>query len=324
MPAEPHVIDELDRRIVERLRDDGREPNRSLATALGVGEATIATRLKRLDAAGAMRVVALTDMEGFGFPFLAFALVTVSGRPAAAVGTDLAAIPEVISVTVATGRFDIVACVLARTRSELGELFGVRLPRVAGVERVRCEFAIDVLRYDSEWAALRTAGATPDLLPGPELRADGTLDALDLAIIGALQRDARSSNRKVAAELDVSEGTVRTRLRRLEGEQRVRIRAVCDVEAFGLRAYATVGIQVAGGEVERAGRALREIEGVPALVRSLGEFDFIAILAAESRAAMLQTLFDRVQTAPGVRATEMFEVAGTLKHVFTWVRLIDR
>ena len=68
MSADAPPIDELDRSIVERLRLDGRETNRSLAAALGVNEATIATRLRRLETNNVMHVVALTDIERLGFP----------------------------------------------------------------------------------------------------------------------------------------------------------------------------------------------------------------------------------------------------------------
>ena len=324
MPPAAYVLDDLDRSIAARLREDGREPNRSLADALGVNEATIAARLKRLDAAGAMRVTALTDFRGFGFEYFAFALITVADRPATDVARDIGVSANVISVTVNTGRFDVIAALVARTRDELGVLVGETIPRVAGVDRVRCEFAIDVLRFDSAWAALRASGDARDRLPpGPELEVTDTIDELDVAIIRALQGDARASNRKVAAELGISEGTVRARLRRLEGEHLVRIRAVCDVDAFGLTAYATVGVHVTGGRVDRVGRDLAAIDAVGALIRSLGEFDFMLILTGETRSELLATVLEQVQTVRGVRATETFEVATALKHDFSWSRLID-
>src|ERR1700692_3517549 len=94
-------IDDLDRALVERLRRDGRESNRSLAAAVGVNEATVANRLRRLEAGAIMRVVALTDMEAFGYGFLVFVKLRVGSRSIMAVGEELARLPEVISVTVA-------------------------------------------------------------------------------------------------------------------------------------------------------------------------------------------------------------------------------
>jgi DNA-binding Lrp family transcriptional regulator len=319
--TQPYVIDELDRRIVERLRVDGRETNRSLAATLGVNEATIAARLRRLEAARLIHVVALADIHRLGFPYFAFALVRVEDRPVMEVAAELAQIAQTISVNVHTGRYDIVCGLLARDLPELGWVIGDAVPAVPGVASVRCELAVDVLRFDSAWAAL-SAGATEAPLPSPALP-PGAVDDLDLRIIEALQRDARSSNRRIAGGLQVSEGTVRTRLRRMEEEGLLRIRAVSDVLSFGIRAAATVGVHVEAGAIERVAEGLRAVPGVAAIIRSVGEFDFVLIVIAPSREALLEQLLGGIQAVPGIRATETFENVATVKHVYTWVRLID-
>jgi DNA-binding Lrp family transcriptional regulator len=312
-------IDDLDRQIVERLRVDGRETNRSLAAALGVSEATIASRLRRLEAADVVRVVALTDIQRLGYQEFAFAMVTVAGRPITDVAVDVAQVPQTISVNVHTGRYDLIVAVLARDRAELGTVIGDAISAVDGVASVRCELALDVLRFDAEWAALSTG--EPRDLPRPALP-DDILDELDLRIVEALQRDARSSNRSIAAALDVSEGTIRTRLRRMEDDHMLRIRAVSDVASFDLRASATVGIHVQAGRIDDVQAALKGMDGVAAIIRSLGEFDVVLILLGATREALLELVLRHIQRLDGVRATETFETAGTFKHVYTWVRLV--
>jgi DNA-binding Lrp family transcriptional regulator len=321
MGTPERTIDDLDRGLVERLRVDGRATNRALAEALGVNEATVASRLRRLEADDVIHVVALTDMEGFGKELFAFALIRVDGRSPFDVGTDVAQIPEVISLTVTTGRSDLVAGVLAKDRRELGRVVGELIPRVEGVGAVRCEVAVDVLQFASDWATLRT---TPLEDVVQSLEKTERVDDLDLAIVRQLQRDARSSNRSIATALEVSEGTIRQRVRRMENENLIRICAVSDIEAFGLTASAHVGIHVAGGKVELVGAALAAIEGMAVVVRALGEFDFMVVVIAESREQLLETVFTRVQTIDGVRSTETLEVAGLVKHVYSWVRLVGR
>jgi DNA-binding Lrp family transcriptional regulator len=318
--TEPRIIDELDRRIVERLRVDGRETNRSLAASLGVNEATIAARMRRLEAARMIHVVALTDIQGLGYAYFAFALVTVAERPVMAVAADLAQVPQTISVNVHTGRYDIICAVLARDLDELGRVIGDAVPGVAGVQSVRCELALDVPRFNSAWAAL-TAGNPGADLPRPALPT-GAVDELDHRIIEELQRDARGSNRKIAADLDVSEATVRTRLRRMEDEGLVRIRAVSDVSSFGLLSAATIGVHVEAGQLAAVATGLRRFASVAAIIRSLGEFDYVLIVIAHSREALLDELLNGIQALPGIRATETFENVATLKHVYTWVRLV--
>ena len=316
MLREAAAIDELDRQLVERLRADGRESNRALARTLRINEVTVATRLRRLEGARLVHVTALADMRAFGYGYLAFAFVNVAGRPVVAVAQELALLSHTISVSATSGRFDVVATVIAHDRAELGDAIGRDIPQVPGVTAVRAELALDVLRFDSDWAALGAdAGKAP---PVAELRG---ADDLDMAIVHALQHDARRSNRAIAAELGVSEGTVRARLRRLEVERAIHIKAIKDVRAFGLAANAFVGIRVSDGRVETVGRALQDVPGIAVLVRSLGEFDFLLVAMAESRAEMIDLVLDRLARIPGVRSTETFENYATPKHVYTWARL---
>ena len=57
-----------------------------------------------------------------------------------------------------------------------------------------------------------------------------TLDALDHQLIDLLSRDARVSNRKIAAELGVTEGTVRGRIKRLQQDGLIVFTAVTGFE----------------------------------------------------------------------------------------------
>lgn len=318
-PGDGRFVDDLDRDLVERLRVDGRENNRALARALGVNEATIAARLRRLEESRTMHVVALTDMDGFGKGFLGFARITVADRTPAEVAAEVADIPELISLAVTTGRADLFGAVLARDRRDLGRVISELIPRVSGVDSVRCEVAVDVLRFDSEWAALAAPGHF-DTGIGP---ACGRLDTLDVEIVRALQQDARSSNRSVALNLGVSEGTVRQRIRRMQDARLIRIRAVSDVGAFSLTASASVGVFVRDGRVDDVGRALAAIDGVAAVIRTVGEYDYLIVALAPTRAGLFDIVLGSVQSIPGVRATETFEVVGFAKHVYTWVRLVD-
>lgn len=311
------TIDDLDRALVERLRRDGRESNRSLAAALGVSEITVASRLRRLETASIMRVVAMTDMEAFGFRYLVFVKIRASSRSVVKVAEELTALPEAISVTVSTGRFDAIATVVARDRAHLSRVLGVDIPAVKGVESTRCELAIEVPRYDSMWALLQAPQA-----PDEPLSASDGVDELDVALISRLQLDARSSNRSIAKELGVSEGTIRARIKRLEEERLIRIQAVSDVIAFGIRAHAYVGIQVAAGAVAKVQAALMKYEEIAVLTRTIGEFDFFAVVAAEDREHLIGVILERISGTAGVRHTETFESWRTLKHAYTWARLV--
>ena len=58
------------------------------------------------------------------------------------------------------------------------------------------------------------------------------LDDLDRQLIEILGRDARVSNRKIAGDLGVTEGTVRGRIKRLQQERLIAFTAIYAALAF--------------------------------------------------------------------------------------------
>lgn len=311
-------LDDVDRALVGRLQADGREGNRSLATALGANEVTIASRLKRLEDTGTMRVVAVADMKAFGRHEMVVLLIRVTGRSVTEVAADVANLPDAIAVTITTGRFDLVVILLARDHDHVGRVISEDLGRIAGIDIVRSELAIEIRKYESKWAQLDPHTAL--LL---DLEPTGNLDDLDVAIVRQLQVDGRQSNRKIAAELGVVEGTVRLRLKRMHDEGAIRIQALSDVAAFGIGAHAYVGIEVEPGQVEAVSKHVADLEDVAVVIRSLGEFDLIAVVMGGSRFELIDTVLSKIASTKGIRHTETMESYMTLKHTASWVRILD-
>ena len=50
-----YQVDEMDRKIIDKLTNDARASNRHLAQSLGVTEGTVRGRIKRLEAANLIR-----------------------------------------------------------------------------------------------------------------------------------------------------------------------------------------------------------------------------------------------------------------------------
>jgi Lrp/AsnC family transcriptional regulator for asnA, asnC and gidA len=143
-------LDELDYRIIALLRRDGRMPFRSIAKALDVTEATVRSRVRRMEETDSMRVVAVSDIEAAGFGMLLAIGVEVEGRLPAEVAAQLAEIDEVFSVSVVIGSQDIEILSVARDQDQLDELLG-RLAAVAGVRRLQPALAVNVLKNQPHW-----------------------------------------------------------------------------------------------------------------------------------------------------------------------------
>ncbi|UGT55095.1 Lrp/AsnC family transcriptional regulator [Nocardia asteroides] len=310
-------LDDLDRALLARLQVDGRENNRSLAKALGANEVTVAARIRRMEENAFMRVVAVADMRMFGHREFAFALMKTTGRSALDIASDVAKLPESIAVLVTTGRYDLIAPILGRDHRHLAELFGETLPLIPGVDDVHGLLVLYVVKFDSAWAQLSVdPGTTPDAVPTSKV------DELDLQIITLLQRDARRSNRSIAADLDVSEGTIRVRIKNLLAEKVIKIQAVSDTGAFGIGAFAFFGVTACNGRIDDVAKALAARSDVPQLSRTLGVFDFIAVAMAPSRGELVSALLQEVALIPGVRKIEIFEAFATTKHTYEWSWLV--
>ena len=119
-------LDATDTAIIGLLREDGRAPYRAIARELGITEATVRSRVRRLEDSNTMRVVAVTDIEAAGYGLLLAIGLQVDGRSPDAVARELAAIPEVFSVNVVVGAQDIEVLVAARDQQALYELMTSR------------------------------------------------------------------------------------------------------------------------------------------------------------------------------------------------------
>jgi DNA-binding Lrp family transcriptional regulator len=130
-----------------------------------------------------------------------------------------------------------------------------------------------------------------------------TLDDLDRRLLALLQANARESTAQLARRLGVARTTVLARLARLERERVVTgytVRLAADESDRSVQAY--VGIVTdpkQGREVTRALAALPELQQLSSVS---GEFDYIALLRADTT-ARLDALLDEIGQIAGVART---------------------
>lgn len=153
--ALPHaVLEPIDDKIIAALRQSGRIANRDLARLIDVNEATVRTRLRKLEATNAVRVVAMRDLTAMGFHAMAAVGVQVKGRSASEVGAEIAQIQNVITVNVTIGMYDLEAQVVANDIEELDRLLTDVIAHIEGVERLFPGLSMKILKYNPEWAPL--------------------------------------------------------------------------------------------------------------------------------------------------------------------------
>lgn len=144
-------IDEMDFQIIALLREDGRMSNRDMARELGITEATVRARLRRLEERQTLRVVAMADFGVAGRALMTAVGVQVKGRSAAEVAADLAALPQVLTVNIVIGTHDIEIAIVSQDQQELATFLNHTLANLPGVFRLTPGLALDILKYRSDW-----------------------------------------------------------------------------------------------------------------------------------------------------------------------------
>ena len=130
-----------------------------------------------------------------------------------------------------------------------------------------------------------------------------SLDALDRGLIAALQTHARESTAGLARQLGVARTTVIARLARLEREGVIvgyTVRLGRDTAETAIDAY--VGITVAPKAGRAVERALSRMPELRQLATVSGEFDYLALVRAETT-ERLDALLDEIGAIDGVTRT---------------------
>lgn len=123
MAKDVRELDDVDRRIVDALRRDGRLPNNALAAQVGIAASTCLTRLRSLIDRGVVSGFhAEVDPAWIGRPIQAMIAVRLRSDARAAINDfsdRLAAMPEVLNVYFLAGADDFHVHVAAKDPDDL-------------------------------------------------------------------------------------------------------------------------------------------------------------------------------------------------------------
>jgi DNA-binding Lrp family transcriptional regulator len=204
-------VDELDVALLDALHLNPRVSFEELGQVLNVSAATVARRWRRLESTGRAWV---SSAPGPRLPARA-AVFEAECDPGAArsVAERLAALPQVFSVNITTGRDDVYALLVAADQPLLSELLVDTLPAIAGLRRVRSAL-ITQLFSGTRWRlGGLSSGQVHAVTPEPATTGQQHgFDEFDRRIFLALQRDGRLSFRDLAATVGRPEASVRHRV----------------------------------------------------------------------------------------------------------------
>ncbi|MBS0477032.1 MAG: Lrp/AsnC family transcriptional regulator [Proteobacteria bacterium] len=140
------------------------------------------------------------------------------------------------------------------------------------------------------------------------------LDSLDHQLIDLLSRDARVSNRKIAAELGVTEGTVRGRIKRLQQDGLIAFTAITGFEMGQRARLAFINIQADVDRVRDLARTISDIPGINAVLVTMGPFNITAMCLIDELDVLVELASDKILALDGVHHVETSIAVKTVKY----------
>ena len=138
------------------------------------------------------------------------------------------------------------------------------------------------------------------------------MDTLDQRLVALLGENSRAATSEISRRLGISRSTVQSRISRLVREGTIERFTVALGEAYeGRLVKAHVLIKVDQAQTGTAHTGLRRISQVTAIYAISGEYDMIAVIAAESTVE-LNRLLDSVASLEGITRTNSSVVLETI------------
>jgi Lrp/AsnC family transcriptional regulator for asnA, asnC and gidA len=140
------------------------------------------------------------------------------------------------------------------------------------------------------------------------------LDELDLQLIKLLSRDARVSNRKIAAELGVTEGTVRGRIKRLQADQLIAFTAITSFDMAEHSRLAFFNIEADVANVREIAAQISDLPHINAVMLMMGQFNILAMCLFQDIDQVVEIASDQILPLKGVHHVETSIAVKTTKY----------
>jgi Lrp/AsnC family transcriptional regulator for asnA, asnC and gidA len=144
------------------------------------------------------------------------------------------------------------------------------------------------------------------------------MDKIDRAIITRLQYDGRTPYTDIAADLGISEGAVRHRVKRLTDSGVLQIVGIVEPQFLGWNAAGMIGVIVQAGQVEAVADQIAQFPEVSYLFMASGGFDLFVEVYCRDMNHFVSFLNQKLQLVPGVQRTETFMILKMYKLSYRW------
>ena len=144
-------IDDVDRKIIKMLSDDGRTPFAQIAKQLGVSTGMIRQRYHRLVDEGVLQIVAITNPLLMGFATMAQIGVKADVKRLEEIANEIALFEEVIYLVLLTGSYDLHVEVVCRDKTHLLNFLTKKPHAVEGVKEAETFMYLSIAKENYGW-----------------------------------------------------------------------------------------------------------------------------------------------------------------------------
>jgi len=148
-----YQVDEVDRRILSILMEDGLTRPATIKSKLGVSESTIRKHMKKMLSNGLFRIVVVPNPELLEYEVWATMGINISNRPGHEILDDIVKHPEVYLASVSIGRFNLVIAARFHVIDLLHRFVTIELSAIRGVSVVETFLHNKPLKYHNiKWS----------------------------------------------------------------------------------------------------------------------------------------------------------------------------
>ncbi len=139
-------LDDIDRHIINALRNDGRVAFAQLAEQLNVSPGMIRQRYNRLVDLGYLKVVAVTNPLMMGKRTMSMIGIRTDGRKMMEVANKIAKFDEVVYIVATSGRYDLMIEVFCADHEDMLNFMTEKLAKVDGVRETESFIYLKIIK----------------------------------------------------------------------------------------------------------------------------------------------------------------------------------
>lgn len=133
------------------------------------------------------------------------------------------------------------------------------------------------------------------------------MDEINLAIVRRL-KDGRKSFKKIAEEMNLTENTVRSRVRKLVDDGVLEITGRIDADAIGGHKLVMIGVKLQNMDLVKKAEEFSKVKGVVSVAVVTGRFDLMLVVLLKDDYDLLEFYTEEVSRIESVKSVETFVI----------------